>query len=104
MEVYNKINRFQSNILFRTNQKKSNTPHIDSRSDHDVLIYYVIDSDGPTILYNKQKGDDLRGIKKKFTFHPKKGEILKFDGSIYHSSTPPRKNNLRCVLNFDLAK
>ena len=102
--VSNKIIKFKSNILFRTNQRKSNTPHIDSRSDHDVLIYYVIDSDGPTILYNKQKGDDLRGIKKKFAFHPKKGEILKFDGSIYHSSTPPRKNNLRCVLNFDLAK
>ena len=53
-------------ILFRTNQKKSNTPHIDSRSDHDVLIYYVIDSDGPYNSLNKQKGDDLRVIKRNY--------------------------------------
>ena len=35
--------------------KKEDTPHIDIIDSHFVMLYYVCDSDGDTIIYNEQK-------------------------------------------------
>lgn len=89
-----RIIRMKTNLLLRT-QSTPNTPHIDYPDPHLVLLYYVNDSSGPTTFYNKK-------FKVKKEVLPKKGRILIFDGSIYHSSTPPTTNDYRCVINFDL--
>ena len=92
------IKQFQllilTNLLLKT-QSTPNTPHIDYPDPHIVLLYYVNDSSGPTTFYNRK-------FKVKKEVMPKKGRILIFDGSIYHSSTPPTTNDYRCVINFDL--
>lgn len=89
-----RIIRMKTNLLLRT-QSTPNTPHIDYPDPHIVMLYYVNDSSGPTTFYNRK-------FKVKKEVLPKKGRIIMFDGSTYHSSTPPTTNDYRCVINFDL--
>lgn len=80
--------------------------HIDWTEKHLVLLYYVNDSDGDTIL-SSIKCD---GEYYKYTFtekdvmarvSPKQGRALIFDGSYYHTTTQC-KDNIRCVLNYNI--
>ena len=48
-----RIIRMKSNLLLKT-QSTSNTPHIDYPDPHIVMLYYVNDSSGPTIFYNRK--------------------------------------------------
>lgn len=91
------IFRMKSNLLFKT-QSTPNTPHIDLPFPHIVLLYYVNDSTGPTIFYEK-KDDKFVEIEK---IEPKRGRLVCFDGDIFHSSTPPLENDYRCIINFNL--
>ena len=86
--------RIKSNLLLQT-QSKANTPHIDFSDPHTVLLYYVNDSDGVTSFYDKN-------FNIVDTVQPKKGRMVVFDGLTYHSSTPPKINSHRCVINFNL--
>jgi hypothetical protein len=97
LNLPNKVLRIKSNLLLKT-QKTPNTPHVDMNLEHLVLLYYVNDSDGPTVFYEK-KNNNFKVIKK---INPSKGSFVVFDGDIYHSSTPPQKNNYRCVVNINL--
>lgn len=81
------------------------SPHIDSIINHLVILYYVLDSDGDTIIFhNKYKKnndvafDELKEYKK---ITPKQGRVVIFDGYYYHSAFQP-KNNLRCVINTNV--
>jgi hypothetical protein len=80
--------------------------HIDRVDSHLVVLYYVIDADGDTILTNI-KGDgskinygvcltDESNIKARVT--PKQGRVLIFDGMHYHGVVPP-KNGIRSIIN-----
>jgi hypothetical protein len=79
----------------KNNKNIYNSPHIDVNENHLVLIYYVNDSDGDTILFDKK----LKIFKK---ISPKKGRFLLFDGSILHTGQHPIKNDIRVLINFDL--
>ena len=85
-----------------TNIKREDvdSPHTDMQFKHFVMLYYVCDSDGDTIIYN-EKTISEKGftVKKKIT--PKKGRVVLFDGSLYHTAQQPN-HNLRCVVNYDL--
>jgi len=90
--------------LNETNQREY---HVDYAKPHKVLLYYVNESDGNTVLlkqrypfsYNKisglTTGDVLQEIE------PKKGRVVMFDGSHFHSSSVPSKQ-VRCVINLDI--
>jgi len=83
------------------------TPHVDMVAPHFVMLYYVCDSDGDTIIYNeKTKFDDCipdpkmnYTIKKKVS--PKQGRVVLFDGRHWHTAQQPN-HNLRCIVNYDL--
>ena len=79
--------------------KREDTPHIDMTDNHFVMLYYVCDSDGDTIIYNEQIKSDSYTIQKKIT--PKQGRVVLFDGSYYHTAEQPL-NNIRCVVNYNL--
>ena len=91
--------------LIMTTDDRSNNPHIDVELDHTVLLYYVNDSDGETIVYDKisdKNGDFVKEelpIKQKVS--PKKGRFLVFNGKYLHNSTTPL-HSPRCILNFDV--
>ena len=88
--------RVKANLKTKSNIKntKYGTPHIDIGNENITCIYYVNDSDGDTVLYKKHK------ICKKIT--PKKGRFLFFKGNMLHSAGYPFKNQVRCVVNFNL--
>tara|TARA_R100001079_G_scaffold94109_1_gene56927 strand:+ start:132 stop:725 length:594 start_codon:yes stop_codon:yes gene_type:complete len=75
------------------------TPHTDLFEKHFVMLYYVMDSDGDTIIYNETEKSDKYTIKQKVT--PKQGRVVLFDGSLYHTAEQPI-NNVRCIVNYDL--
>ena len=75
-------------------------PHIDLiDTDHFVMLYYVCDSDGDTIIYNEREKSESYTIKKKV--RPKRGRVVLFDGKLYHTAEQPN-NHKRCIVNYDL--
>ena len=82
-------------------------PHVDMVAPHFVMLYYVCDSDGDTIIYNeKTKFDGCAPdpkmnytIKKKVS--PKQGRVVLFDGRHFHAAEQPN-HNLRCIVNYNL--
>ena len=91
--------RCKSNILFQKKfrwfeeKRKVNMPHVDLYYPHTVILYYVNDSDGDTVIYKNKKEW------KRFT--PKQGSMITFDGSLYHTAEQP-KNGTRCVINLNV--
>jgi hypothetical protein len=90
------------------NERIHDVIHVDMTAPHLVFLYYVIDSDGDTIIFNKkytygnnqflihgQKPEPLQKIS------PKKGRCLIFDGLFYHAAGIPKKSQ-RCVINFNV--
>ena len=75
------------------------TPHIDGHEDHFVMLYYVCDSDGDTIIYNEKVKSENYTIQQRIT--PKQGRVVLFDGAFYHTAEQPL-NNIRCVVNYNL--
>lgn len=89
-----------------------NPPHVDimSTDPFSTFVYYVYDSDGDTIIFDRKYDDvnkptvltknepDLREI---FRNTPKKGTGVLFDGLYYHSGNSPVDSRSRCVINFD---
>ena len=69
-------------------------PHVDLPYPHTVVLYYVNDADGDTVIFNKNNQ-----IVKRVS--PKRGRILMFDGTMYHGGGIP-KNGPRCAVNFDI--
>ena len=90
-----KLIRIRAGMFIQDQTKHPHLPHVDFLYEHTTMLYYVNDSSGPTTFYNKK-------FKVKKEVIPKKGRIVMFDGSTYHSSTPPITNDYRCVINFDL--
>ena len=67
--------------------------HTDWNYPHWVLLYYVNDSDGDTILFN-DKEEEIQRIT------PQKGKAVFFNGEIKHCASQPVKNH-RSVINFN---
>ena len=72
---------------------KHHNPHIDNEKPHDVLLYYINNADGDTFFF-----DNNGKIIHRET--PERGKMVIFDGSTFHSSSPPSKN-IRMTLNIN---
>ena len=78
----------------------SNLPHRDVEIDHMVFLYYVFDSDGPTVLYDKTSRYDYEQ-NVLISIEPKKGRGVFFNGKYYHNSSSPTTKSTRLILNVD---
>lgn len=98
---YINIERIKCNLnLNKTGYKKtSHQPiHFDHKSnDFRSLLYYINDSDGDTIFFNKK----LKEIKR---VKPKKNTAVLFDSNLLHCGCNPIKSNKRAVINFMFKK
>jgi hypothetical protein len=85
--------------------------HINQQTPHLVLLYYVNDSDGDTLLFNKTT-NDVEGCPLYYDHNecdfdidyrvtPKQGRVLLFDGRTYHSSCSPTEG-IRCIITLDI--
>lgn len=100
---YNKIGRTRSNTTFNCNEKRPSLPHIDSEEKHLVLLYYVNDSDGDTVLYkNKYNEQEDNEMIADIKISPKAGRAVLFDGNIYHSFYYPNIYDVRSVINVNI--
>ena len=67
--------------------------HLDKPSKgYMSLLYYVNDSDGDTIFFDK----NIRMIKR---VNPKKNRAILFDSNILHAGSNPIKSKKRIVIN-----
>jgi len=78
------------------------TPHIDLDEGHRhvVVLYYVQDSDGDTVIFNERTESNTYTVKQKVT--PKQGRVVIFDGGLYHTAQQAI-NSVRCIVNYNLA-
>jgi hypothetical protein len=81
------------------------TPHIDIEEEHIVILYYVNDSDGDTVIYEnkyeKNKKVNIKDLKIKKTINPKQGRVIIFNGHLYHTGQQPQKD-VRCIINSNI--
>ena len=92
-------------------QSKICNIHVNKKIPHLVLLYYVNDSDGETILYDKTINDieddgviyldEMHEFNVANKIMPKQGRILLFDGKTYHSASSPT-TGMRCIITLDL--
>ena len=77
------------------------SPHIDldEGDEHIVVLYYVIDSDGDTIIYNERTESSSYTEKQRVS--PKQGRVVIFEGGQYHTAEQPTKGT-RCIVNYNL--
>ena len=76
-------------------------PHIDldEGDEHIVVLYYVVDSDGDTIIYNERTESPSYTEKQRVS--PKQGRVVIFEGGQYHTAQQPTKGT-RCIVNYNL--
>ena len=76
-------------------------PHIDldEGEEHIVVLYYVVDSDGDTIIYNERTESPSYTEKQRVS--PKQGRVVIFEGGQYHTAEQPTKGT-RCIVNYNL--
>lgn len=80
--------------------------HRDFPDDHLVILYYVNDSDGPTLLFpnknvNSSMSQFIDDRNPSHSVEPKQGRVVIFNGQRLHCSTAPVKG-MRCIINFDV--
>ena len=97
--------RVKANMLVRSAAPEGSrpfSPHVDMPMPHWVLIYYVNDSDGDTVILDKQY-PNRENAAVLHSISPKKGRAIMFDGRHYHCGTCPSKHDVRIVFNYDFA-
>ena len=87
--------------------------HVNQEQPHLVLLYYVNDADGETLISDKTISDieyndnNKMYIEDKYDFNivskvmPKRGRVLVFDGRTYHSASSPT-TGCRCIISLDI--
>jgi hypothetical protein len=90
-----KLSRVKANLNTQSKQMGDNCypPHTDEDFLCISAIYYVTDSDGDTLFFDKNMN-----VVQRVT--PKRNRLVYFDGSIMHAGTPPKTSFKRCVINF----
>jgi len=100
---YDSVKRTRSNTTFLCHETRPSIPHIDNYTDHLVLLYYVNNSDGDTVLYkNKYDEDSNNEMIVDYRVSPKAGRAILFDGGTYHSFYYPNIHDTRSVININI--
>jgi len=80
------------NIFLNEEQNKNNVHIDDDNEDFFTILYYVITSDGNTVIYN----EDTSSIE----VSPIKGNYVIFPSNTLHKPNPPVVNKKRIVINI----
>ena len=102
---HSKLIRCRLDMTINRNNTNPLEAHVDFNIPHITTIFYLMNSDGNTILYNEEHN----GVEKTnddLTIHqeiePKANRLLIFDGLTWHTGHTPCYNNRRILINTNL--
>jgi hypothetical protein len=101
---FKELIRSKANLQLRSSASDRNyhsTPHVDYEYDHYVLLYYANDTDGNTVIFDRQYGEPKTTYNIIKEVEPRKGRFLFFNGKYYHAARSPTNNELRLNVNFN---
>ena len=97
--------RVKANLLLRDSGSFDlyHPPHMDVPNNDCVsAVYYVEDSDGETLIFNKTVEEDPYNLAVIDKVEPKQGRVAIFPSKIFHASQNPVLNDSRTIINFIL--
>jgi hypothetical protein len=94
---YKRILRMNLNFSYHFDSEYYSKPHVDHDFPHKILLMYLNESSGNTVLFN----DDKLSIQKEIS--PELGKVVSFDGMTYHGVRPCKINTHRivCVVTYN---
>ena len=106
---FSKIVRIRAGLIMNNSQQIVHTPHVDYNFPHKTMLFYLTDSDGPTLIYDKKHSGneiddywiDAKMLKVETSVMPVENTCCIFDGLTFHSSTAPTENPFRIVINYN---
>lgn len=98
---FDMLGRVKANLTWPQPHKTlPNPPHIDMPNDECIsMVFYVNDSDGETILYDKKVHEGEDNLKPIASIEPQPGRAVIFKSNRFHSSSPPQNNPYRIIIN-----
>jgi hypothetical protein len=97
--------RVRYGFCTRTPYPVIHSPHVDQGQTHRTALYYVLPSDGDTVVYNECADYGKPNTHETWTeaerITPEQNLWADFDGIHYHSSTSPIAHEERLVLTFN---
>ena len=92
------------NLEDRVEHILHNQPHVDFPEselvEHFTCLYYINDSDGPTVVFNEKTKSEKYTIK--YECHPEKNKLFVFDGKHYHASSCPKHHDARLAITINI--
>ena len=98
---FDAIVRVKANLTYPQPHKTlPNPPHVDETHDDCFsMVLYLNDSDGDTVLYDKRIEDGDENLKEIVRVEPISGKAVIFNSNRFHSSSPPKNNSHRIIIN-----
>lgn len=98
------VSRIKTNLLTCIPSFKPsdyNMAHTDFKEPRKVLLYYVNDSDGDTVLFDQFADQEFSNLTVSQRITPKQGRGVLFDANRYHASSNPAISPFRYAINFN---
>ena len=91
--------RIRLGMITRTPYRVTHDPHIDDGRPHHTGLFYVVQSDGDTLIYNERSETAKYTVLESVT--PVVNSWHSFDGTHFHSSQSPIKHDKRIVITYN---
>lgn len=98
-KILKELYRIRLGLITRTPYLVTHDAHIDDGRPHNTGLFYVIESDGDTLIYNEKKESKNYTVQE--SVKPVCNTWHSFDGAQFHSSQTPVANERRIVLTFN---
>lgn len=101
---FKRVLRAKLNLSLSQNGFNDNNyciPHVDYVKPHKVLLFYLNESDGDTVMFNEKYPNTFDKLTEYKRITPMKYKVLNFDGFQWHANYNPVKSISRLVLNVD---
>lgn len=94
--------RTKSTVTFPKPDPRPDYAHIDYNTPGYVILIYVVDSDGDTVLYNEKfAGEKVSDLTERLRITPKAGKAVLFDNYIWHAVYNPVNSKFRQIINMN---
>ena len=99
-----KVLRCRVDMVNAQRKRVTYVPHVDYRSmtDNVSLVYYLVPSDGDTVLFNEKHGEDCTNLTELDRISPKQNRLLMFSGDMMHTGEGPVQHNKRILINLNV--